>query len=317
MAARSEAPQDPRPYVRVALDLPMHPKLIAIEENFHQCAWAYVCSLTYSAQSFTDGHFPLRAVLRMADVDRGQVMALAKQGLWHLPDHDCPDCEQPKPGHAVIHDYLQHQRSAAEVHDLSAKRRDAGRKGAEKRWSKPKQSAKPGGEGESGIASAMANAKASAMANGQQELWQTDGKPIAEEKRGEEIQEPPPEGGAKAPRRRRKKPVEDDAAEAEREQTAKDVVAAFIDGARERGRTVTGDVIGQVGSTAKRILKTSDVTALQLIAAAKAMGRSGYKDLNQQLLSGASNDYQGRRGAKQHEPYRDPEDISRYKTSKL
>ena len=55
----------------------------------------------------------------------------------------------------------------------------------------------------------------------------------------------------------------------------------------------------------------------QLIAAAKAMGRSGYKDLNQQLLSGAGNDYQGRRGGSQHIPYRDPVDTDRYKTSKI
>lgn len=76
-------------------------------------------------------------------------------------------------------------------------------------------------------------------------------------------------------------------------------------------------MIGQVGATAKRILKSGKVTAPQLIAAAKSMGRNGYKDLNQQLLTGASNDYQGRRGSSQHVPYRDPEDISRYKTSKI
>lgn len=306
--ARSEAPQDPRPYIRVALDLPMHPKLAAIEENFHACGWAYVCSLCYCGQSHTDGHFPLRAVFRMADVDREQVMALVEQGLWHLPDHDCPDCEQPKPGHAIIHDYLKHQRSADEVHDLTAKRREAGRKGAASRWSAPKHAPPPATEAAPPIASAIA----SAMANGQQELWQNDGKTMAEERRGEEIQNPPPEGGAKAPRRSRKKAAEDDPAEAERAKTAKDVVAAFIDGARERGRTVTDDVIGQVGSTAKRILKGSNVTPAQLIAAAKAMGRSGYKDLNQQLLSGAGNDYQGRRGNGQHAVYRNTKNQDDY-----
>lgn len=195
MAARSEAPNDPRPYIRVALDLPMNPKLAAIEENFHACGWAYICSLCYCGQSLTDGHFPIRAVLRMADVDRDQVMALVEQGLWHLPDHDCPDCEQPKPGHAVVHDYLQHQRSAAEVHDLSSKRREAGKKGAQKRWSAPKQADPPAAEHGSGMASAMA----SAMPNAQQELWQNDGKLMAEEIRGDENKQQTPSGSAESP----------------------------------------------------------------------------------------------------------------------
>lgn len=199
MAARSEAPNDPRPYIRVALDLPMNPKLAAIEENFHACGWAYICSLCYCGQSLTDGHFPMRAVLRMADVVREQVMALVEQGLWHLPDHGCPDCEQPKPGHAVIHDYLQHQRSAAEVHDLSAKRREAGKKGAERRWSPPKQATSSDAGSGTGMASAMANAKASAMANGQQGLWQNDGNVMAEEMRGDENQEQTPSGSAAQP----------------------------------------------------------------------------------------------------------------------
>lgn len=317
MSARSEAPNDPRPYIRVALDLPMNPKLAAIEENFHQCGWAYICSLCYCGQSLTDGHFPLRAVLRMADVDRAQVMALVEQGLWHLPDHDCPNCEQPKPGHAVIHDYLQHQRSAAEIHDLSAKRREAGKKGAQKRWSPPKQAA----DAEVAPTPEMASAMALAMANGQQGLWQTDGNVMAEEIRGDETKTPPPEGGAKAPRRRRKKPQDDDPPSdpdaEERERNTKDVVAAFIDGAREKRRTVTGAVIGQVGATAKRILADGSVDLDKLIDAAFAMGRSGYKDLNQQLLRGADNDYQGRRRGSQHVPHRDPEDVSRYKTSRI
>jgi hypothetical protein len=199
MPARSEAPHDPRPYIRVALDLPMNPKLAAIEENFHQCGWAYICSLVYCGQSLTDGHFPMRAVLRMADVDRDQVMALVEQGLWHLPDHDCPDCEQPKAGHAIVHDYLQHQRSAAEVHDLSSKRSSAGRKGAQARWSTPKQPKAPKVENGAGIASAMANAIPNAKASAQQELWQNDGKPMAEEKRGEEIDTQTPSGSADRP----------------------------------------------------------------------------------------------------------------------
>lgn len=113
-------------------------------------------------------------------------MALAEVGLWHLPGHECGKCPQPKAGSAYIHDYLQHQRSADEAKDLTSKRREAGRKGAAQRWSKPAGDAQGDGESHAKsngkpIASAMANGMASAMANG----WQSDSKPMAEERRGE------------------------------------------------------------------------------------------------------------------------------------
>ncbi|MFY1686459.1 hypothetical protein [Plantactinospora sp. WMMB782] len=67
---------------------------------------------------------------------------------------------------------------------------------------------------------------------------------------------------------------------------AKEIVAAFIDGARERRRTVTGDLIKQVGATAKRILAQGEVPHDVLINAAREMGRNGWRDLNMQLLRG-------------------------------
>lgn len=174
---RSEAPQDPRPYIRISCDLPMNPKLDAIDDP--AAGWAYVVSLCYCGQSLTDGHFPIRAVLRLANVDKDVADALNQQELWHLPGHGCDRCPQPKPGHAVIHDYLRHQRSGDEVRDLTSKRREAGRRGAARRWAETKAHEQPPG---------MANAIASAMASAEQMPWQNDGKTMAEERRGEENQ---------------------------------------------------------------------------------------------------------------------------------
>ena len=64
------------------------------------------------------------------------------------------------------------------------------------------------------------------------------------------------------------------------------MVAAFIDGARERQRTVTTDVIKQVGATAKRLINNDGIPIGQLKEAAREMGRRGWKDLNIQLLRG-------------------------------
>ena len=179
--ARSEAPADPRQYVRVSVDLPLNPKLAAIDDP--AAAWAYVVSLCYCGSSLTDGFFPVAAVVRLAGVDMANAMALVEQGLWHRPGHDCRRCPQPKTGQGVVHDYLRHQRSADEARDLTEKRREAGRKGAESRW-KPAQGgdkqAKPERKTNGKpMASAIANAMPSAMANG----WQNDGR--GEERRGD------------------------------------------------------------------------------------------------------------------------------------
>lgn len=67
---------------------------------------------------------------------------------------------------------------------------------------------------------------------------------------------------------------------------ASHVVAAFHEGANETGRTVTPQITKQVGATAKQIISTGKVPPERLLAAAREMGRQGWKDLNLQLLRG-------------------------------
>ncbi|XVV05816.1 hypothetical protein ACQPW3_10670 [Actinosynnema sp. CA-248983] len=172
---RAAAPQDSRAYVRLDVGLPLNPKLAELDDP--AAGWLYVTSICYSAQSFTDGHFPVAVVTRLAGVDRGAAEKLVAQGLWHLAGHECDRCDQPKAGYAVVHDYLQHQRSAEEVRGLSAKRAEAGRRGAERRW------------GADGGAKPMASATASATATARQTVGRE------EKRRGEprprRVAEPP------------------------------------------------------------------------------------------------------------------------------
>jgi hypothetical protein len=167
--AKKNNPGDPRPYVRVAVDLPLHPKLAEIDSP--SAGWTYVVSLCYCGQSLTDGHFPVTAVLRLAGTTKKIGDALVAQGLWHLRGHQCQACDQPRPGQAVIHDYLRHQVTADERRDLSDKRREAGRAGAAARW------------GDKNMASAMADDMPSSTANGRQPY----SKSMAEESREEKI----------------------------------------------------------------------------------------------------------------------------------
>lgn len=281
--ARSQAPADVRPYVRVSVDLPLHPKLADLDNP--AAGWAYVVSLCYCGQSMTDGLFRLSTVSRLAGVDSGICSLLVDQGLWHARGHECDRCVQPREGYAVVHDYLSHQRSSDEVQELSAKRRDAGRRGARARWShaeapapiasamaKPMASAiddggdqcpqpeRPnGGECDDSTLFEIAKPMASAMANG----WQDDG-------RGEERRE---EKNKSFTRRSATQQTPSTAA----------IVAAYMDGAAEAGRDrPAGGLPARVGRQAKQLLGEG-IPVEKLTEAAKQMGRAGWNDLATQL----------------------------------
>ncbi|MBF9135344.1 hypothetical protein I0C86_41575 [Plantactinospora sp. S1510] len=139
---RVEASRDARNYVRISNDIWHNKKLKRIKS--HAARWAYVVSIAYCGSTMSDGHFPVDVVVAVAEVPQSVVAALVKQKLWHLPEHECGQCEQPESGDAVVHDYLKHQRSREDVQDLTAKRRAAGAAGAAARWGNASENAQPG-----------------------------------------------------------------------------------------------------------------------------------------------------------------------------
>lgn len=138
---------DRRTYVRVHDGLPDHPK---IAEVGGMAAWLYVSGLCYSSRHLTDGIVPVRMVGRLTDLPDVEALAsrLLEANLWHRAQHDCKECPQGLGDVYIIHDYLDHQRSAQEVKELSAKRSAAGRNGG-----------KASGESRRSEANAQANAK--------------------------------------------------------------------------------------------------------------------------------------------------------------
>jgi len=122
------ATNDRREYVRVMVDLPMHPKLATIDDP--HAGWLYVVSLCYCGEHLTDGVFVLGAVTRMAGVDREIGKRLLSEGMWHEQGHECDRCPQPPEGQLIVHDYLRHQRSRSDAEKVRA----AGRKAADARW---------------------------------------------------------------------------------------------------------------------------------------------------------------------------------------
>lgn len=125
------AEKDKRTYVRVHDGLPDHPKII---EAGGEAGWLYICGLAYASRQLTDGILPKRLVPRLTDGSKPEASAsaLVRVGLWHEGEHDCPHCPEAGPDAYVIHDYLEHQRSAAEVADLRAKRAAAGQRGGKR-----------------------------------------------------------------------------------------------------------------------------------------------------------------------------------------
>ena len=191
----TRAPVDYREFVKIAVDLPDHPKLGLIDDP--AAGWAHVVAICYCRQHRTDGSFPLATLLRRAGVKRSIAARLFEVEMWHDTGHSCDRCPQPIPGMAVVHDYLRHQQSADEISALSEARREAGRKGAASRWH-------GNGDGKShskSHANGHGNGEATAAASGMAEPWQTDGTSMAELEVEEEKNPPtsPPRG---APRKR-------------------------------------------------------------------------------------------------------------------
>ncbi|MFE0088804.1 hypothetical protein [Streptomyces sp. NPDC059016] len=150
------AEKDKRTYVKVHDGLPDHPKII---EAGGEAGWLYICGLAYASRQLTDGVIPKRLIRRLTDGSNPEASAsaLVRVGLWHEGEHDCPNCPAAGPDAYVIHDYLEHQRSAAEVADLRAKRSAAGQRGG-----------KRSGESRRAASEAEANREASASAKAKQ-----------------------------------------------------------------------------------------------------------------------------------------------------
>ncbi|MGA4875916.1 hypothetical protein [Streptomyces lydicamycinicus] len=150
------AEKDKRTYVKVHDGLPDHPKVI---EAGGEAGWLYICGLAYASRQLTDGVISRRLVPRLTDGSKPEASAsaLVRVGLWHEGEHDCPTCPQAGADNYVIHDYLEHQRSASEVADLRAKRSAAGQRGGKK-----------SGESRRAASAGEANAEASASAKAKQ-----------------------------------------------------------------------------------------------------------------------------------------------------
>ena len=103
-------------WIKLAVNFKDNPKVIGLSSDAFRVS---VCGLLYAQQHLTDGKVPPAAIKTFgASSPTKAAGELVKAGLWDKTDDGW-----------AIHDYLEHQRSKADVADLSEKRRKAGAKG--------------------------------------------------------------------------------------------------------------------------------------------------------------------------------------------
>lgn len=122
---------DKRAYFKVDVGYFTNPKTANLCIERPAAVILHLASIAYGAQHLTDGIVPELLLLRLTGATTDDADALVGADVWHRTDHGCQRCAQPASGHVVIHDFLEHQRSAAEAKRLS----EAGAKGAAARWS--------------------------------------------------------------------------------------------------------------------------------------------------------------------------------------
>ena len=136
--------KDQRLYMTFPNDFWMHPKIAPLST---EAKWTFVEMNGYSRMQDLDGCIPRVMVERMWDI------AVVAELVASHPDRPVVLCVGDD---YIIRDYSEHQQTTADREEMSKKRSESGKLGANKRWN-----GKP-------IASAMANA------------WQDGGKHIAE-----------------------------------------------------------------------------------------------------------------------------------------
>ena len=133
-----------------------NPKMLDVLDASGTATLMHLASILYCAQHFTDGHISPGVARRKVGATKEDDRLLIDAGLWHEAGHDCDECPQPEPNKVYVHDFLQHNRTAAQAKRVSERRSEA----AKARWAKAKVTDAPS------MQSALQGAVQPAMQNG-------------------------------------------------------------------------------------------------------------------------------------------------------
>lgn len=114
---------DKRAYFKLDVGYLTNPKVAELTIDKPRVVLLHIASIAYAAQHLTDGVFPVRLLLRINGATQDDAKLLYGAGLWIDLGN----------GNAEIHDFLEHQRSAAEVKNAE----DKAKRAANARWNAP------------------------------------------------------------------------------------------------------------------------------------------------------------------------------------
>lgn len=110
-------------WARFQGDFPTHPKVVRLTDGAFRLHASGIC---YCAQYLTDGIVPREVVATLVPTyDPKDLTALVKAGLWVKDDREAA---------YRIHDYLEWNRSRAQINRERDAKSAGGRRGAKARW---------------------------------------------------------------------------------------------------------------------------------------------------------------------------------------
>lgn len=116
-------PFDSRPTIRLDHTMPENPKIVGLSDAAFRL---FIECLCWCSRQESDGIIPAAAMKRL-----GRPKVIAELVKAELIDDAL--------GSYVVHDYLSHQRSAAEISAFRQGKRESGQKGAHMRWHVPRR----------------------------------------------------------------------------------------------------------------------------------------------------------------------------------
>ena len=230
--------RDDRTYIKLHDGMPEHPKIEALSDAGFRAVIDLWC---WCSRHLTDGKVSTAVWTKRVTLKVRRELLAA--GLAHPTDDG-----------VEMHDYLQHQRSAAEVAELKEKRREAGRKGGKAK------------------ASTVASAKASAS----HDAKQTASKDVAETETEVLLRNTlpnPTDSGTTSP-----EPSDINAGT---------VVGAWVEAIQANGIKPSSGQRGQVGKLAAELLSAGN-DPQKVLDAAQVAGAKGWATIDRELTVLAS-----------------------------
>ena len=149
---------DKRAFAKFDVGYLDNPKMADVLDSSLHAICMHFASVLHCSQHLTDGLVAPKAMQRKVGASDADTQILLDAGLWHGPEHQCDACWEACPdipeNRVYVHDFLEHNRDAAEAKRVSKTRSQVAKEGWEKRKA-----------GTNGDANSNANSMQNAMQN--------------------------------------------------------------------------------------------------------------------------------------------------------